>query len=94
MADIPSSASTIISRNVTGGQRVFVGQYAATTAAGSDTVATPLRVVEFVNVEFASTAALTTATIVQGYPSTLAGSILVVTSTHDNLSVRYQVFGR
>lgn len=95
MADILATASTVIQRNVAGNQRIITAQYAATTAAGSDTVAVPgLQVVDYVNVSYAATAALTTATIVQAYPSTVAGSILVVTSTHNNLSVRYQAFGR
>lgn len=94
MADIAITSTTVIHQNVAGNERIVIGQYAATTAAGSDTVATPLSVVNFVSVEFASTVALTTATIVSAQPSTLAGAITVQTSTHDNLSVRYRITGR
>lgn len=97
MADVPVTASTFISRNVAVGNSFrWVGDYAATTAAGADTVATPLSVVDSVSVSFAtagSSSAPTTATICQAYLSTLAGSILVATSTHNNLSVRYTVTG-
>lgn len=94
MADVVSTSSTVVSRQVTGHQRVIIADYSATTSAGSDTVATPLSVVDWVGVGFVSTAALTTATVVDATPSTQAGGITVWTSTHDGLSVRYEVKGR
>lgn len=96
MATIAQTASTVVQRNVTGNQRVFTCEYAATTAAGSDTVATPLTIVDSVNVSwaFSATTALTTVNYLKASVSTQRGAIVVWNSTHDNLSVRYTVCGR
>lgn len=96
MADIAVTASTVIHRNVAGNERIFVCDFAPTTAAGTDTVATPLSVVNSVTGSWIAPAStvLTTAVTFNVQPSSLAGSILIQTSTHDNLSFRYRVSGR
>lgn len=77
---------------------MWIGDYAATTAVGADTVATPLGVVDAVFVAWAtnvSSAAPSTLYELRASISTLTNSIVVESpSTVNNLSVRYTVFGR
>lgn len=98
MADIASSASTVINRFAFGNLRGITAEYAMTTGANSnDTVQVPglSTVLQMVDAWFVSSAA-TTAFSLNWRRSSAAGANFEINTptTHNNFSVRYTVFGR
>lgn len=100
MADIASSASTVVNRAASGNFTIVTCDYAMTTAASAiDTVSVPglRQVIGFAGPPVFRSSAATSAFSVVALNSsiTTAATIRLNTpTTHNNFSVRYTVFGR
>lgn len=86
MADILSSASTVLNRAVYGNEREVVQEFTTasgmTTAAGSQSIQVPgMSLILHTAANFVASSALTTATVVVANVSSVAGEVIVTKST-------------